>query len=142
MDIFFQESAEASLPPDEVRIRELHVEPWSDGQRVKVNVELDAFQQRPNLSLSIRNALGKEITEITIIEPITRKISVNMHLREVNPGEDYSLLAVLYYELPLEEQPDKQDEHPQMIVVDRKKVDFNLLTNGGLDPLQRGDQQK
>ena len=40
MDIFFQDPTDIPLPPEEVRIRELTAEPWPDGRRVRVYVEL------------------------------------------------------------------------------------------------------
>jgi hypothetical protein len=52
MDIFFADPSEVPLPPNEVRIRELNVEPWPDGNRLRVYLEVDPFQKRPNADLT------------------------------------------------------------------------------------------
>lgn len=142
MDIYFKDPTEAPLPPEDVHIRELRAKPWSDGQRVKVLLELDAFQQPPNIALSIRNALEKDIAQITVIELITRKIELNMHIREADPGGKYTLLAVLYYELPAEEgQPDQPPGLRQPFVVDRKEMMFSIFPGSGPDDDGKGKPQ-
>jgi len=138
IDIYFQDPTEIPLPPEEVHIRELRVEPWIGGQRVKVYVELDAFQQPPNLTLSIRNTLGKVIAQIAVIESITRKIELNMHIRETEPVGEYTLLAVLYYELPAEEGQPETMEPRQPFVVDRKDLLFHIFTENGSEEDRKG----
>ena len=58
MDIFFRDPSEIPLPPDEVRIRVLHADPYPDGQRVRIHLEVDPFQRRPNADVRITNAPG------------------------------------------------------------------------------------
>ena len=66
MDIFFQDPSEIPLPPEEVRIREVRAEPWPDGQRVRVYLEVDPFQQRPNADVKITDAAGEEEAQASI----------------------------------------------------------------------------
>ena len=53
MEIHFHDPSEAPLPPGETRISAVRAEPWPDGRRVSVEVEITPFQQRPNLHISI-----------------------------------------------------------------------------------------
>jgi hypothetical protein len=44
MDIFFHDPTDIPLPPAEVRIRQFKGEPWPDGRRVKLTLELTLFE--------------------------------------------------------------------------------------------------
>jgi hypothetical protein len=127
MDIFFQDPSETPLPPEEVRIRELRAEPWSDGRRVKVYLEVDPFQMRPNLDGFIVNEKGEVVSDISLIETMTRKMEFTMHIREEKPGNRYTLKFILYYSSPLPEtKPEEQVpmEMPESTEVDRKEITF------------------
>lgn len=91
-------SSEDALPPTEVRFSDLHVEPWPDGQRVRIHVEITPFQQRPNISAHIRNQDGDEIASTSVIETIDNKLVFTMHLRGPQTGNSYLLAANLFYE--------------------------------------------
>jgi hypothetical protein len=129
MDIFFQDPSETPLPPDEVRIRVLRAEPWSDGRRVKVYLEVDPFQKRPNLDGFILNEEGEVVSDISLIETMTRKMEFNMHLREEKSASSYTLRFILYYTSPLPEtKPGEQVpmEMPESTEVDRKEISFSV----------------
>lgn len=129
MDIFFQDPSEVPLPPDEVRIREFKASPWPDGQRVKVYLEVDAFQQRPSAQVSIRDADGEVLTEVSIVETMTRKMEFNMHLRHAESRGQFKIEVTLYYQHfesvgeteEVEPQPD-----PERVVVDYKETVFHI----------------
>lgn len=120
MDIFFQDPDEIPLPPEEVRIRELYAEPWSDGHRVHVFLELDPFQRRPNAELFIFNGQGEEVAQTNIVEAFTRKMELNMHLHESNPVGKYTLKTLLYYN----HEPEGED--PAQMVVDQRQFEFTI----------------
>lgn len=124
MDIFFQDPNEIPLPPEEVRIREIYAEPWADGRRVRVFLEVDPFQRRPNAELFIFNSQGEEVAQTSIVEAFTRKIELNMHLRELNPAGKYTLKTLLYYN----QKP--EDEHPEPILVDQRQFEFSISEPG------------
>jgi hypothetical protein len=129
MDIFFSDPSETPLPPEEVRIRDLRVEPWSDRRRVKVYLEVDPFQKRPNLDVAILDGEGQEISDISLIETMSRKMEFTMHLREESPGSQYTIKAVLYYTSPLPEaKPGEQTpmEMPETTEIDRKELTFSI----------------
>ena len=102
MELFFLDSDEIPLPPEEVRIRELNAEPWPDGRRVRVTLEVDPFQKRPNIDLLITDQAGKPVSIASIIESMTKKMEVTMHLRGNIPGGQYNVRAELYYRQNIE----------------------------------------
>jgi hypothetical protein len=100
-------------PPAEVRILDLHAEPWPDGRRVRVHLELTPFEQKPNISLTITTAAGDPSASAAIIESFTHKLVITMHLRWIDPTGSYRLEASVSY--------------PEIDPVDRRAVDFSAL---------------
>ena len=137
MDISFTDPSEVPLPPGEVRIRDLRANPWPDGRRVRVYLEVDPFQQRPNADLVIHNSQGQEVAHAHIIESIDREMEVTMHLRAA-PGEaeksgaPFTVQATLYYATLHDENSDEtpdasSDFEPiERQVVDQAQASFRL----------------
>jgi hypothetical protein len=100
MEISFFDSNDAPLPPSETGIRALHVEPWPDGRRVHVEVQITPFQQRPNLHISIYDAQGQEVASMGAMQIRQTRISYTMHLRQSDTQGEYQLLALLAYPDP------------------------------------------
>ena len=126
MEIFFQDPNEIPLPPQEVRIREIKAEPWPDGCRVHVYLEMDAFQKRPNINLLISDAEGKERATVSIIESMTRKIDLTMHLQGSAEGE-FTLCAALFY---MEEPEGEEKALPQNpIIIEKVEQKFRIEIN-------------
>lgn len=96
MDMFFPEDHLHRMTPEETRITSLAAEPYPDGRRLRVNIEMTPFQKRPHLEVTLSDASGEEIASSSIIEPLGWKIEFTMHIRGElkNP---YSLEAVLFY---------------------------------------------
>ena len=133
MDISFTDPSEVPLPPDEVRIRVLRANPWPDGRRVRVYLEVDPFQQRPNADLVIHDNQGQEVAHAHIIESIDREMEVTMHLRAAaEGGAPFTVQATLYYatlnNVPNDETPDASpDFEPiERQVVDQAQASFEL----------------
>lgn len=124
MDIFFTDPTETPLPPEEVRIRRLEASPYSDGRRVRVTFEVDPFQKRPSADLRIRNAEDETVASVTVIETMIAKMDLTMHIREGEPGGNYLLEAILFYE----EHPDSEEEpsEPEQKVVDTANTTFQI----------------
>ena len=115
MDFFFPElnpdnDGVIPLPPADVRITELKVEPVQDNgpTRLRVYVDMTAFQQRPYLEVRLDNAEGEEIASVNIIEPMSRKNVFTMHLRGPQQTGHFSLSARLFY-------PDQPDSDTRSI---------------------------
>jgi hypothetical protein len=135
MDLFFSDPSEIPLPPEEVRIQALRGEPYPDGKRVRVFVELNPFQKRPSLEISILSDTGKLVAQARVIETMIRKLEMTLHLRESQPGSVYTLQALLYYEASLkaEEGQDVQ-ALPPPLEVDHSQASF-ILSEVGSNPV-------
>ena len=120
MDFFFPEDNLNRMTPEETRITALSAEPYPDGYRLRVNIEMTPFQKRPHLEVSLHNADGDEVASTSIVEPMTFKIEFTMHIRGElrNP---YTLAAKLFY-------PDGPTTEPQTITFDVKPPESDLPT--------------
>ena len=131
MDIFFQDPSDIPLPPQEVRIREFRIEPWADGRRVRVFLEVTPFQQRPNGEVRITDAQGVEVANISIIETIDPRMEFTMHLRTPEPVGPYTASATLFYSEPLPQPVEGEEnsqplELPSSTVVDQASTTFTV----------------
>jgi hypothetical protein len=131
MDLFFEETNENLLPPAQVRICQLRADPWPDGKRVRIYMELDPFQQRPNAEISIENSAGDCVSQIAIIESMSRKIELTMHLRDPLLDGRFKAIAILYYTETLQEPNPGEEGQPARMPnsteVDRAETTFNIV---------------
>jgi hypothetical protein len=126
MDLFFSDPDLVPLPPDEVRIREFCLEPWLDGRRVKVFLEVDPFQKRPSLEVVVWDEADSEAAKVSLIECVTTRIEFTIHLRRSEPEGAYRAQAVLYYQVfpEVQEGEPVPTELPERQQVDRKESGF------------------
>ncbi|MBK8781386.1 MAG: hypothetical protein IPO22_06200 [Anaerolineales bacterium] len=96
MDFFFPEDNLTRAVPEETKIVTLSAQPYPDGRRLRVNLEVTPFQKRPYIEVTLHNADGDEVASTNIVEPMSWKLEFTMHLRGElrNP---YTLNARLYY---------------------------------------------
>lgn len=86
-------------PKHRVKIDELSVAPYSDRFRVKVNLKLTPFQERPNLLIVARRADGLTVSDLDVIATMHFDNEFTMHIRGLDdPSGEYRLSAELYYE--------------------------------------------
>jgi hypothetical protein len=109
MSFFFPDLEDADavpVPPEEMRLLDLSVEPSDDKQRLRVKVEVTPFQlnQRPHFDFILRDAHGDDVTEASVIEPINRKFEFTLHFRRAETKGKYRLHARAFY-------PDTPHEH-------------------------------
>jgi hypothetical protein len=127
MDFFLQDPDEVRLPPEDVRLLDMVATPQPGSPRVKINLELTPFKKRPNLEVTITAPSGKQAAHVSILEAMQRKMEFTMHLRQVEPGSEYSLESVVYYQrLPEPSEEPVEVPLPDPWVVDRRKVTFIL----------------
>lgn len=105
MEFFFPEDNLDRAVPEETYITSLSAEPYPDGQRLRVNIEITPFQKRPHLEVTLTNGNGNEVASTSIVEPLSWKIEFTMHLRD-ELNNPYTLDATLYY-------PDGPSKEPQ-----------------------------
>lgn len=87
------------LPKDEVRITKVTVTPWPDRVRVRVNVRLTPFHERPNLILVAHDEADRIVSELDVIETMSNDMEFTLHLRDVDdPAGLYTLTVTLFYE--------------------------------------------
>jgi hypothetical protein len=107
MEFFFPEDNLVRATPEETKISSLGADPYPDGRRVHVNIEMTPFQQRPHLEVTLSNANGDEVAAVSVVEPMSWKIEFTMHIRGEQVGP-YRLEAKLFY-------PEGPSAEPQSI---------------------------
>ena len=112
MDLFFPEDHLKRVAPEETHITGLTAEPYPDGYRLRVNIEVTPFQKRPHLEVVLNDAAGEEVASTSIVEPMSWKMEFTMHIRgELN--NPYTVKAKLFY-------PDGPSAEPQTFIFDVK----------------------
>ena len=99
------------VPPEEVRIERLEGTPYPDGKRVRVNLDMSAFQVRPHLDLVLLNPQGEPSANVSIIEPMSWQLEFTLHLRKARQDGKYKLAARLFY-------PPRDEEDPKLFRLD------------------------
>jgi hypothetical protein len=119
LEFFFPELNPADagnipVQPEEMRFKEVKVEPVLDNGpvRMRVYLETTAFVQRPYMEVNLYNNAGEEVASASIIEPIQRKNVFTMHLRGGQQSGKFTLQARLFY-------PEKPDS-------DTRKIEFEI----------------
>lgn len=100
MELTFHDAGKAPLPPNEIQILALSAEPWSDGRRVGVEIEISPFQQRPNMHISIHDAQGHEVASVGAMQIRETQIAYTLHLRQPATTGQYRVLAHVAYADP------------------------------------------
>jgi len=96
MDFFLPEDNLNRAVPEETHITTLSAEPWPDGYRLRVNIEITPFQKRPYIEVTLNDADGEEVASTNIVEPLSWKLEFTMHIRG-DLNNPYTLNARLYY---------------------------------------------
>jgi hypothetical protein len=99
------------VPPEEMRFLELRAEPVIDDGplRLRVYVEVTAFQKRPYIEVALLDANGDELASASVIEPMQRKNVFTMHIRSGQKSGKFSLHARMYYP----EGPESDQAHSE-----------------------------
>ena len=111
MEFFFPEDHLHRTAPEETRILSLTAEPYGDGERVRVNIEISPFEKRPHLEFVLTDSENKEISSASFVEPMTWKLEFTMHVRTKPADGPLDLAARLYY-------PDGPEAEPAMIRIE------------------------
>lgn len=127
-DLFLADSYEVPLPPEEVRILDLSVDPYPDGRRLRVIFELTPFQKKPHGDLVIRDLSEIHVADTSFVEIVTPCIELTLHLRSFDPAGKYSASLTLFY-LPEIGNGNLEDQSPERLekqIVDEKKIFFEI----------------
>ena len=101
---------EDALAPADVRLVDLAVEPYPDGRRVRILVDITPFQQPPNLEIRISAANGEVVSVTHIIETAVEQLKFTMHIRSAEAVGPFTAAVRLYY--------------PDLKCVDERQVNF------------------
>ena len=128
MDLFFTDPTEIPVPPDDVRILNLIADPYPDGGRVRVIIELTPFQQKPHGDIHIMDRKGNVVAGTSFIEAVTPKFEMTLHLRSFDPDGQYQVNITLFYSEEIEDgvQGDRVLVRSEKNVVDQKTVRFKI----------------
>jgi hypothetical protein len=97
VDLNLVDPEDVPRPRDEVRLRQLAVTPLGDGRRLRIDIELTPFLERPNLDLDVLNAAGESLVRTTVVGADSPSFSLTMHLRGNPPGGEYTVRGALSY---------------------------------------------
>ncbi len=140
MDLFLQDPNDIPLPSDEVRIRELQVDPLPDNKRIRISLEITPFQMRPNIEIVITNENEEDSGSLTIIESIDPKMEFTVHLKDDEPNGQYTVSSQIYYYEDDQDQDAKASQLEEGVhqlptnvkVVDRRQTTF-VIENPSAD---------
>jgi hypothetical protein len=96
---FFLLNNDNLVPRDQVRLERITATPFADRRRIKVEVEVTPFRERPDLEIVIYDAAGRIVASSSVIASMQFKMEFNLHLRKMSdPAGDYTVQVQLYYE--------------------------------------------
>jgi hypothetical protein len=97
VDLTFVNSEEIPQPKDQVRLRSLGVAPYPDGRRIRVDIRVTPFLERPNIGLAIIDPEGATVSEAAVVEADHPDLTLTMHLRQAPSKGEYTLRGVLSF---------------------------------------------
>lgn len=107
MDIHFVDPSEAPVPPEEVRIREIQIQPAQGGKILAVEIQLTPFQERPSLEVEVFDQDDTLVANTSIIEAVSPRMEFNLHLRASNGDGRHRMRVEVGY--PEDEPVDVKD---------------------------------
>jgi hypothetical protein len=97
-ELEFYEPEDIPQPPESVKIESLAARVYPDGRRVRLDVKITPFLERPNLELKITNDQGQEVATLSVIETMDAHFEMTAHLRGPQPVGRYTLHGELFYD--------------------------------------------
>jgi hypothetical protein len=85
------------LPPEQVRIERIDASLLPGGMRVKVEIDVTPFRERPNLEIQILDPEGKIAAVSSVIATMHFKMEFHLHLRSAQ-ADTYTAHVQLYYD--------------------------------------------
>lgn len=99
------------LPPEEVRIESVRALLYPDRRRVRVEVTLTPFRERPNLEIALLSGEGRTVSSANAVAVMNFRLAFTLHLRDSKaPAADFRARVTLYYDDP--QTPQDEQEAP------------------------------
>ncbi len=106
------EPRKRSIPEHPAHITDLSAELSEDRRKVRVMVELDRSDTKPDLGLRLLDKKGREVCRADIVELFGETMTFTMHIRQTDPVFPLTLLCRMSYIYDAE-QEEKQTEIPE-----------------------------
>ncbi len=87
MEFFLTDPDIKRVDPANTHILDLRVEPYADGKRLRVSLNVTPFQIKPFIDLNVTDPDGKIVATTSIVESVAWKIELTMHIRKPAPAE-------------------------------------------------------
>lgn len=116
---FFDNPQESPRSREDVRLKQLGLYLHEDLRRVSVGFDITPFIERPSIEVTIHNANGELAGSLHVIESLDTNFSLNVHLRDKEPTEQYTVTATLYYATP---ESERMNVHSVTRPLDRTHV--------------------
>ena len=128
MDIQFTDLSEVPLPPSDVRIRNLSMDPYPDGKRLRLNLELTPFQKPPSGEILITDLLGNPVASASLIEVIDAQMQLTLHLRTSEPQGQFTAHVIIFYSGDIDDltEGDQIVAMPEKLIVDEFELNFEI----------------
>lgn len=97
MEFFFPDDNLERTSPEETEILSLNAEPYEDGRRVRVNIEMSPFEKRPHLEVTLTDSHGQILSTASFVEPMAWKLEFTLHIRTQPKDEELTLETRLFY---------------------------------------------
>jgi len=99
MEFFLTDPDIERLPPADTRLLDLRAEPYPDGKRLRVALDLTPFQQKPYLELTLPDSAGEVVAATSIVEPVAWRLELTLHILKpgATAGGVYKLTVILSF---------------------------------------------
>jgi hypothetical protein len=97
VDLNLVDPQDVPRPREEVRLRQLAVTPLADGRRLRIDVEVTPFLERPNLDLDVLAPDGESLVRTSVVEADSPSFSLTMHLKGAPHAGEYRVRGTLSY---------------------------------------------
>lgn len=91
----------APRPREEIEITSFHAEPYPDGRRLRLDIQMTPFApaDRPSLEITAVDGSGRIISSLSVIDSMQRRLSLTMHFKqpELAAGA-IAVIAQLYFD--------------------------------------------
>jgi len=95
----FDDPSHVPQPRNNIRIEHLDTHVQSDRYRVRAELRVTAFQERPNLILVLIDSQGGVVHEMSVIGMMQAQMEFTFHIRgKDDPTGEYTLQVELFYD--------------------------------------------